>query len=205
MSPSARIARVPPPPAAQSQLEQIVSGLTEGVILIEPNHRVVWANAAALDMHGVNTLADLGSTVDEYRANFVLRFPDGRSVDHGQHPIDRVLAGEAFDDVIVEVRHRSRNEVDWTHRIRSLIIRDREGRTKRLALIVHDATDQAAAEERFERTFAANPAPAVICRLSDFRFIKLNEGFLQLTGFTHNEVLGRSVYELDVLEHAENR
>jgi PAS domain S-box-containing protein len=194
-----------PPPGDQSQLEQIVTGLTEGVILIEPSHRVVWANQAALEMHGVQTLEELGSTVEEYQANFVLLFPDGRELDHGQHPIDRVLAGEAFDDVIVEVRHRSRNEVDWTHRIRSLIIRDREGRTERLALIVHDATEQAAAEERFERTFAANPAPAVICRLSDFRFIKLNEGFLQLTGFNHDEVLGRSVYELDVLEHAENR
>ena len=188
-----------------SQLEQIVAGLTEGVILIEPNRRLVWANEAALAMHGVTRLKDLGGTVDEYQANFVLRFPDGRALDHGQHPVDRVLAGEAFDDVVVEVHHRDNRELDWTHRLRSLVIRDGQGRTERLALIVHDATEQAEAEERFERMFAANPAPAVICRLSDLRFVKLNEGFLELTGFKREDVLGRSVYEVDVLERAEKR
>src|SRR5688572_3683506 len=154
-----------PPPAAGTQLEQIVGGLTEGIILIQPDHRVVWANAAALAMHGADRLEDLGCTADEYRANFVVRFPDGRALDHGQHPMDRVLAGEAFDDVIVEVHRHQNSAIRWTYRIRSLIIRDGQGRAERLALIVHDATEQAAAERRFERMFAANPAPAVICRL----------------------------------------
>jgi PAS domain S-box-containing protein len=198
-------ARPLPPPAGPSQLEQIVTGMTEGVILIEPDRRLVWANEAALAMHGVTRLEDLGGTVDEYRANFVLRFPDGRALDHGQHPVDRVLAGEAFDDIIVEVHHRDNRELDWTHRIRSLLIRDGEGRTERLALIIHDTTEQAEAEERFERMFAANPAPAAICRLSDLRFVKLNEGFLELTGYARDDVLGRSVYEIDVLERAEKR
>jgi PAS domain S-box-containing protein len=197
--------RPPSPPTNASQLEQIVTGLTEGVILIEPDRRLVWANQAALAMHGVTCLEDLGGTVDEYRANFVLRFPNGRALDHGQHPVDRVLAGEAFDDVVVEVHHRDNRELDWTHRLRSLVIRDGQGRTERLVLIVHDATEQAEAEERFERMFAANPAPAVICRLADLRFVKLNEGFLQLTGFKREDVLGRSVYEVDVLERAEKR
>src|SRR5918997_4117312 len=51
----------------------------------------------------------------------------------------------------------------------------------------------------------ATPAAAVICRLSDLRFVKLNEGFLALTGFKPEDVLGRSVYEVDVLERAEKR
>jgi PAS domain S-box-containing protein len=61
------------------------------------------------------------------------------------------------------------------------------------------------AEERFERMFGANPAPAAICRLSDLRFVKINEGFLQLTGYERAGVLGRSVYEIDVLRKAERR
>src|SRR5918997_4334130 len=51
----------------------------------------------------------------------------------------------------------------------------------------------------------ATPAAAVICRLADLRYVKLNEGFLQLTGFRREDVLGRSVYEVDVLERAERR
>ena len=153
-------ARPLPPPAGPSQLEQIVTGMTEGVILIEPDRRLVWANEAALAMHGVTRLEDLGGTVDEYRANFVLRFPDGRALDHGQHPVDRVLAGEAFDDIIVEVHHRDNRELDWTHRIRSLLISDGEGRTERLALIIHDATEQAEACALSSSTRASWSLPA---------------------------------------------
>ena len=45
----------------------------------------------------------------------------------------------------------------------------------------------------------------MICRLSDLRFVKLNEGFLELTGYRREDVLGRSIYEIDVLERAERR
>src|SRR5687767_3555019 len=57
----------------RSQLEQIIAGLTEGVILVEPDQTITYANEAALEMHGVSTLNELGRTVEEYRSNFVLR------------------------------------------------------------------------------------------------------------------------------------
>ena len=41
------------------QLQQIIAGLSEGVILIEPGQRIVWGNEAALAMHGVESLEDL--------------------------------------------------------------------------------------------------------------------------------------------------
>ena len=56
----------------RSQLQQIIAGLTEGVILLEPDQTITYANDAALDMHGVTRLEELGLTVDEYRRNFVL-------------------------------------------------------------------------------------------------------------------------------------
>lgn len=43
------------------QLQQIIAGLTEGVILIEPDQRILWANEAALAMHGVDSLEGLGA------------------------------------------------------------------------------------------------------------------------------------------------
>ncbi|EOZ4755553.1 helix-turn-helix transcriptional regulator, partial [Pseudomonas aeruginosa] len=55
------------------------------------------------------------------------------------------------------------------------------------------------------KTFNANPAPAVICRLSDYRYVKVNVGFLEMTGYARDQVIGRSVYELDVLDQAERR
>jgi PAS domain S-box-containing protein len=45
----------------------------------------------------------------------------------------------------------------------------------------------------------------VICRLSDLRYIKVNPGFLEMTGHSRDQVIGCSTYELDVLEGAENK
>ncbi|WP_447411648.1 PAS domain-containing protein, partial [Clostridium perfringens] len=54
-------------------------------------------------------------------------------------------------------------------------------------------------------SFNANPAPAVICRLSDLRFVKVNQGFLEMTGLSKDQVLAKTVYEVDVLREAEKR
>jgi PAS domain S-box-containing protein len=189
----------------RSQLEQIIAGLTEGVILVEPDQTITYANEAALEMHGVRGLDELGRTVDEYRQNFVVRHHSSDLPDHGRYPIDRVVAGEAFDDVVVVVAHKTNQDRDRTHRIRSLVITDHAGKPDCLVLIVHDVSGQIEAEHRFERAFAANPAPALICRLADLRLVKVNDGFLELTGYMREDVLGRTVYEIDVLERAERR
>ncbi|WP_175845645.1 helix-turn-helix transcriptional regulator [Burkholderia arboris] len=187
------------------QLHQIIAGLTEGVILVEPDQRIVWANEAALAMHGVTELKALGANVTEYRERFRLRYRNNHPVRDGHYPMDRVIAGEEFSDVTVEVESAADETLSWVHRIRSLVLTNAAGEPDCLALVLHDATEWASAEERFERTFNANPAPAVICRLDDLRYVKVNQGFLDMTGHARDDVLGRSVYEVDVLEQADRR
>ena len=189
----------------RSQLEQIIAGLTEGVILVEPDQTITYANRRRWRCMASTSLDALGRTVDEYQGNFVLHYRNNRPLYPDRYPIERVIAGEVFDDVVVVVAHKDNPDRDWAHRIRSLVITDQHGDPDCLVLIVHDVSGQVEAEDRFERTFGANPAPAVICRLTDLRFIKVNEGFLQLTGYKREDVLGHTVYEIDVLERAERR
>ncbi|MBL6459215.1 hypothetical protein JMJ55_28230 [Belnapia sp. T6] len=49
--------------ADQQQLRLILAALQDRVILIEPNQHIAWANKAALKMHGVHEIAELGATV----------------------------------------------------------------------------------------------------------------------------------------------
>ena len=196
---------IPHQGADRRQLQQIIVGLTEGVILVDPDQTIVWANEAALAMHGVEAVEELGSTVTEYRKRFELRYRNKHKLPKGAYPMDRVLAGEAFTDVIVEVARAGEADPQWVHRIRSLVLTDATGNPDCLVLVLHDATERFSAEERFERTFNANPAPAIICRLSDLRYVKVNQGFQEMTGYTREDVIGRSVYEIDVLEGAENK
>ena len=187
------------------QLQQIIAGLGEGIILVGQDQSILWANEAALAMHGVVTLADLGADVAAYRRRFALRYRNNHRLPEGEYPIDRVIAGEVFSEVIVEVAAEGADEPQWVHRVRSLVLTDDDGEPECLVLVLQDASARFEAEERFEKTFNANPAPAVIARLSDLRYIKVNVGFLEMTGYEREAVLGRSVYEVDVMEGADRR
>ncbi|WP_207869911.1 helix-turn-helix transcriptional regulator [Pseudomonas sp. 51_B] len=188
------------------QLQQIIAGLSDGVILLEVDQSIIWANEAALRMHGVDSLEQLGGNAEAYRARFALRYRNNHPLEPEQYPMARVAAGEVFSDVVVEVaRVDDEEQRSRVHRVRSMVLTDSRGEAESLVLIIADATEWASAEQRFEKTFNANPAPAVICRLSDLRFIKVNQGFLEMTGHVRENVIGRSVYEVDVLENAERK
>ncbi|WP_281011247.1 PAS domain S-box protein [Lichenibacterium minor] len=189
----------------ERHLRQIVGGMTDGVILVGTDQSIEWANAPALAMHGVAAVAELGRDVTDYRRRFELRYRNRHKLPEGQYPMERVMAGEAFDEVVVEVAPAGSNDVRWVHRIRSLVLNDDDGVPNCLVLLLHDETERYSAEERFEKAFSANPAPALILRLDDLRHVRVNRGFLEMTGYRDEDVVGRSIYEVDVLEGASRR
>ncbi len=195
---------IPPPKADRTQLQQIIAGLTDGVILVDPDQTIAWANTMALVLHGVTKVEELGATVSEYRERFELTYRNRHKLPEGDYPMERLLAGEAFSEVVVEVR-RAGDDKHWVHAIRTLVLTDRAGQPDCLVLIVNDETERFNAEERFERAFGANPAPAIIARLSDMRYVKVNRGFLELTGLERDDLVGRSIHDFDVLAGAEKR
>ena len=177
-------------------------------MLINPDQTIAWANETALRLHGVDDVAALGATVSDYRSRFELTYRNQHKLPAGQYPMERLLAGEAFSEVVVEVRRppdRDPSDRRWVHAIRTLVLTDRLGQPDCLVLIINDETDRFNAEDRFEQTFGANPAPAIIARLSDMRYVKVNQGFLELTGFKRDDLIGRSLHDFDVLAGAERR
>lgn len=188
----------------RSALQQVIAGLTDGVILVEPDQSISWANAAALAMHGVERIEGLGGDVDGYRKRFRLRFRNNHPLADGRYPLERVIAGETFDDVTVEVSPAADPDTTWVHTIRSLVVVAHDGEPDLLVLIVKDETERFEAEDRFESAFNANPAPALICRTADQVYVRVNQGFMDMTGHDRGSVVGRTVRELDVFTGAEN-
>jgi PAS domain S-box-containing protein len=62
-----------------------------------------------------------------------------------------------------------------------------------------------ASEEKFARAFRSSPDAMVISRLQDGIFIEVNEGFLQLTGYAREEVIGQSSLKLNMWSSVETR
>ena len=83
---------------------------------------------------------------------------------------------------------------------RSLVLNDGDdGQPASAMLIIPDVSARHEAENRFEQSFNTNPAPALICRLRDLRFVKVNQGFLDMNGHQRDPVLCRTGYDIDVL------
>jgi PAS domain-containing protein len=140
-------------------LEQLISGLSAGVILLDLSGTIIWANDAALAMHGVKTLEELGLTADEYATRFALSLRTGHRLASREYPVMRVLAGENVPDLIVEVAASGASEPRWTHHVRDVLLTGDDEEPDCLALVLQDVSEQFEAEERFEAMFQANPAP----------------------------------------------
>lgn len=195
-----------PPLLADStlqHLEQLIGALSAGVILLEPGGDIVWANGAALAMHGVEAREELGATADEYAQRFALSLRSGHRLASREYPVIRVLAGESIPDLVVEVTPRGAAEPKWTHHVRDVVMTGDDNEPDCIALVIQDVSEQFEAEQRFEAMFQANPAPALILRLTDRRYARVNQGFLEMTGYARTAVVGGSLYDLDVLNGAE--
>lgn len=53
-------------------------------------------------------------------------------------------------------------------------------------------------EERFSRAFLSNPIPMAIQTMRDWRFLDVNDGFLKMTGFSREDVIGLSSIEMPI-------
>ena len=132
------------------QLQQIIAGLSDGVILLELDQTILWANDAALAMHGVSRVNQLGANAEEYAKRFNLRYRNNHPVPTESYPINRIAGGEVFSDVLVEVTPSDDEESLWVHNVRSLQLTDSAGQVESLVLIMSDVTEWASAEQRFE-------------------------------------------------------
>ncbi|BCA63751.1 LuxR family transcriptional regulator [Sphingomonas sp. HMP9] len=186
-------------------LEQLMTGLLEGVILMDPTGIILSANPAALKMHGVTALADLGETADDYAARFRLRYRDGRKLPRREYPLMRLLAGESFPDLIVEVSSPDADEPRWVHQVRDIVMDEDGGDPDCLGMVINDVSERFDAEDRFQAMFHANPAPALIMRVADQRYVLVNQGFLDLSGYDRDQIVSRTLFDLDFLAEVERK
>jgi PAS domain S-box-containing protein len=189
-------------PPYRRQLQQIATNLSEGVILIDVDQTIRWANDAALAMHGVDRLDALGRTIDEYHANFQIKFRTYQPA-ASQQSIERVAAGEAFRDVVIEVTPLGGDKPAWVHRVRNLVLTDDAGSPACVALVLHAVNEAFPAKGQFGASLDSMPHAAIILRLADQIIVGANDAFLDLAGLERSKVIARALSEIDFVAGAE--
>jgi len=89
---------------------------------------------------------------------------------------------------------------------------DAAGNLQEIQSVGRDITERNWAEEaqreserRFSALFEASPVSIAVTRLSDSRIVDVNPAWLEATGFTREEVIGRTPLELKAWVHPEDR
>jgi PAS domain S-box-containing protein len=70
-------------------------------------------------------------------------------------------------------------------------------------VLAYDALQQS--EDKFAQTFHTSPDAITISRLEDGLYLDINFGFTEITGFSREDVIGRTVEDIHLWENMENR
>lgn len=113
---------------------------------------------------------------------------------------------QADEGDVREVEYRVRTKTGewrWLHSREVAFARDENGQVKQILGVSQDVTEGKQAEralreseEKFSRVFYASPIPLSISRLSDWRYVEVNESFLSRLGYRREEIIGQSAEAL---------
>jgi two-component system cell cycle sensor histidine kinase/response regulator CckA len=196
----------------RASLEAAINQSPSGIIIADaPDVRIRLVNAAAFVIWG-GTSGDLtGIDIEEHAIKWRLLHPDGTPYEPKDLPLGRaVLKGEISRDVEVIV-HDQQGRERWVS-VNAAPITDAKGHVVAGISIFHDITERKRtdealkqSEEKFRTTFQSSPDAITITRRKDGRFVEINDGFVKMSGFTREEVIGKSPLELNLLVDLEDR
>ncbi len=133
--------------ASRNQLEVILDGIADGVIVQESNARFVYANEAAARLAGFDSAADyLQATAAEISERLEVVDARGQPFDYAELPARRALRGEDAPEMVVQYRRRDTWEARWSL-TRARLVHAADGRPLAIS-IFHDLTDRIRAEQR---------------------------------------------------------
>lgn len=167
----------------------------DATIVFDATGRPVFANLAAREMlgSGLEELADVESAT---QSTFRSAESPSESLDRGCLPLQRVLAGEPSAELEVmtcrsgatdSVRYlrMSAQRADINSTDSAIVLGIQDITAERLAGVAVNLRDRA-------MSAAAEGITIGDCRLPDIPLIYVNDGFLAMTGYAREEVLGRN-------------
>jgi len=135
---------------SEARLSSIVESLSEGLIVSDLSGGLLHWNRAALEMHGMSSLAEVRRHLDDFAALYEFSTPAGEVLPPEDWPMRRVLRGERLRDLELRLRRLE----DGRTRIYSYgggLVNDGLGRPSLALLTLADVTESHRAREELRR------------------------------------------------------
>jgi PAS domain S-box-containing protein len=184
----------------KQKFERIVEGIGAGLIVLDTETRILWANDLMQQWFGPFEKIS-GKYCHEL---FAIEYPKEKCAGVRSIESARIERGEAFVKCI-----------DYKKRFFQLTaapIKDQDGRIVQFVELVEDITEIKNAEnalrlseEKFSKAFRSSPTLMAISILKDGRFVDANNSFLNAFGYEREEVLGHTSLELGIWDKYPDR
>jgi PAS domain S-box-containing protein len=133
--------------AAREQLDTILGGVADGVIVQSADGTFVYANDTAARKAGFDSAeAYLGAGTYELSRRLSVLDAEGRPFPYDQLPARRAFHGDPAPEMVVQFRRADTEEIRWS-RTQSRIVRGADGQPLAIS-IFHDITDEMRARDR---------------------------------------------------------
>lgn len=185
--------------AAEAKFRALVEQAVDGFFIIDESGRFLDANQVALNRLGYSR----DELLDLRAADVQKKFPAGGFAEVWQQM-------EMGKPVTIDGIHQRKDGTQFPVEVRCGLV-EWDGKKVELAL-VRDITERKQAEEalrisemKFATAFHSSPDAITISTLKDGRYIEVNDSCLRMLGYSREEMVGCSVFDLGVWEKPEDR
>jgi PAS domain S-box-containing protein len=179
---------------SEARLRRLYSSIRDAYVSVDMAGRFVEVNDAFAGMLGYEQAELVGRkfndiTPERWRAK-------------GDGPVREQVIRRGYSDIF-EKEYERKDGTTFPVELRIFLQRAADGTPESMWAIVRDITQRKheeaelrESEERFSAAFQRSPALMVISRLSDGRYLEVNQAFEQCTGYTRDDVIGRTRAEV---------
>ena len=180
-------------------IQKAVENSSDAIGISDPRGKHYYQNKAFTDLLGY-AAEELGEAVQQ------IVFADQ---DTARHVFETIMRGGSC---IQEVEYIRKDGRRLTVLLRADAIKDETGKTIGLVSISTDITERKHAEEslskserKFSSTFHLNPSAMAISDIVTSKFIDVNEAFTSQTGYSREEIIGKSAEDLQMWVNPDDR
>ena len=196
---------------SRQRLQAALASMTDAVFISDAAGQFIDFNDAFATFHRFKNKAECLKTFAEYPDILDVFLPNGKLAPVEMWAVPRALRGECVQNAEYSLRRKDTGET-WVGSYSFSPIRDPAGVIVGSVVVGRDITElkQAEAalresEEKFSQIFDFSPVAISLTAQKEGRYVAVNAAWLKLYEWSREEVVGRTVVELNIWEDLKQR
>jgi diguanylate cyclase (GGDEF)-like protein/PAS domain S-box-containing protein len=177
---------------SEAMLSELIGNLDAGVVVHLPDTRVLLCNPRANEILGFSGDEMIGRSA--FAESWCFLDSSGAKLPTARFPVNRIVeTGAPLKNALIGIQRPGEDGPAWVL-VNGTTLRDEAGALSKIIISFVDITDLHRAEERLRQaaTVFANTSEGVAITGLDGRILDVNAAFSRITGYTHDEVVGRN-------------